>query len=55
MLHELILTIMPDCKLWYLEGKNEAGKQVGHPTIGYGNYTITNYGSRTRDFFRIGL
>ena len=54
-LHDLMLTLMPECKLWYFDGKNEAGKQVANPTIGYGNYTITYKDGSTRDFFRIGL
>jgi Domain of unknown function (DU1801) len=54
-LHILILQLMPKCKLWYFDGKNEDGKQVAHPTIGYGNYTITYKDGSTREFFRIGL
>ena len=54
-LHNLILKLMPECKQWYFDGKNEAGKQVAHPTIGYGNYTITYKDGSTREFFRIGL
>lgn len=54
-LHNLILQLMPKCKLWYFDGKNEDGKQVAHPTIGYGNYTITYKDGSTRAFFRIGL
>jgi hypothetical protein len=54
-LHNLILKVMPKCKQWYFDGKNEDGKQVAHPTIGYGNYTITYKDGSTREFFRIGL
>ncbi len=54
-LHNLILTLMPNCKQWYFDGKNGEGKQVAHPTIGYGNYIITYKDGSTRDFFRIGL
>ncbi len=54
-LHSLILQLMPKCKQWYFDGKNEDGKQVAHPTIGYGNYTITYKDGSTREFFRIGL
>lgn len=54
-LHILILQLMPECKQWYFDGKNEDGKQVAHPTIGYGNYTITYKDGSTREFFRIGL
>ena len=54
-LHILILQLMPECKQWYFDGKNEDGKQVAHPTIGYGNYTITYKDGSTKEFFRIGL
>jgi len=54
-LHILILRLMPKCKQWYFDGKNEDGKQVAHPTMGYGNYTITYKDGSTREFFRIGL
>lgn len=53
--HNLILQFMPECKQWYFDGTNEDGKQVAHPTIGYGNYTITYKNGSTREFFRIGL
>ncbi|HET8964345.1 MAG TPA: DUF1801 domain-containing protein [Chitinophagales bacterium] len=54
-LHKFILHLMPKCRLWYFDGKNEDGKQVAHPTIGYGNYTITYKDGSTREFFRIAL
>src|SRR4249919_570009 len=54
-LHNVILQLMPKCKQWYFDGKNEDGKQVAHPTVGYGNYTITYKDGSTREFFRIGL
>ena len=55
VLHDLILQLMPECKQWYFDGKNEDGKQVAHPTIGYGQYTITYKDGTSREFFRIGL
>src|SRR6188768_1682495 len=54
-LHNLILHLMPECKQWYFDGKNEDGKQVAHPTIGYGEYIITYKDGTVRAFFRIGL
>jgi hypothetical protein len=54
-LHNLILKLMPKCKQWYFDGKNEDGKQIAYPTIGYGNYTITYKDGSTREFFRIGV
>jgi hypothetical protein len=54
-LHNLILQMMPNCKQWYFDGKNEDGKQVAYPTVGYGKFTITYKDRSTREFFRIGL
>lgn len=54
-LHSFILQIMPECKLWFSNGKNEEGKVVANPTIGYGSYTI-NYASKpSKEYFQIGL
>lgn len=54
-LHELIISQFPNTKLWYLDGKNDEGKQISNPNIGYGEQTI-NYKDRTsRLFYKIGL
>jgi hypothetical protein len=39
-LHDIILQVMPACKLWFLNGKNSEGKTVSNPNIGYGLDTI---------------
>ena len=60
-LHQNILQVMPACKLWFLDGKDEKGKTVSNPNIGYGSHTIKNAGARTggrgktREFYQIGL
>lgn len=54
-LHLLILKTLPKCKLWFLDGKNDAGKTVSNPNIGYGFYTIKYTDGRTREFYQIGL
>jgi hypothetical protein len=54
-LHELALKTMPGCKLWFLDGKNEQGKVVSNPNIGYGSYTIKYADGSTREFYQIGL
>ena len=54
-LHQHILQILPGCKLWFDNGKNNENKTVSNPTIGYGSYTIKYADGRTRDFFQIGL
>ncbi|MEZ5428975.1 MAG: DUF1801 domain-containing protein [Pyrinomonadaceae bacterium] len=54
-LHRVILEIMPECKLWFLGGKNSEGKVVSNPNIGYGFYTIKYADGTTREFYQIGL
>lgn len=54
-LHAAILQTMPDCRLWFLDGRNEDGKIVANPNIGYG-FQIMNYADgTTREFYQIGL
>jgi len=54
-LHELILRISPTCKTWFLDGRNEEGKTVSNPNIGYGTQTIEYADGKTREFYQIGL
>ncbi len=54
-LHQLILQVLPACKLWFNDGKNDDGKIVSNPNIGYGFYTIQYADGTTREFYRIGL
>ena len=54
-LHGVILKVMPACKLWFLDGKNNEGKTVANPNIGYGFYTIKYTDGTTREFYQIGL
>ena len=54
-LHRLIVQVMPKCKLWFLDGKDDKGKIVSNPNIGYGSYTIKYADGTTREFYQIGL
>jgi len=54
-LNDLILRVKPDAKPWFLDGKNEEGKVVSNPNIGYGSYTMRLAGGKTREFYQIGL
>src|ERR1700759_796453 len=53
-LHDIILGLMPDCKLWFLDGKDESGRTVSNPNIGYGTQTMKYADGRTREFYQIG-
>jgi hypothetical protein len=54
-LHQMILASMPACKLWFLDGKDEKGKTVSNPNIGYGSQTIKYANGKTREFYQIGI
>ncbi|MFZ0303300.1 MAG: DUF1801 domain-containing protein [Terracidiphilus sp.] len=54
-LHHIILALMPTCKLWFLDGKDEKGKTVSNPNIGYGSQTIQYANGKTREFYQIGI
>lgn len=54
-LHQLILNIMPGCKLWFFDGLNEEKKIISNPNIGYGQHTFIYAKGNTRDFYKIGI
>ena len=54
-LHRAILAIMPKGKLWFLDGRDETGKIVSNPNIGYGTQTRTYANGKTKEFYQIGL
>ncbi|KMQ62381.1 hypothetical protein ACM40_08780 [Chryseobacterium sp. BLS98] len=54
-LHRIILEINPTCQLWFLDGKDDEGRTVSNPNIGYGHHIIQYAGGKTRAFYQIGL
>ncbi len=54
-LHAHMLSEFAGCRLWFNDGRNEAGKVVANPNIGYGAHTITYADGTSREFYRIGL
>src|ERR1700733_5672421 len=54
-IHHTILALMAACKLWFLDGKDEKGKTVSNPNIGYGSQTMKYANGKTREFYQIGL
>ena len=55
VLHGRVLDVKPKCKLWFLDGKNDEGKIVSNPNIGYGSYIMKYTDGSTREFYQIGL
>jgi hypothetical protein len=54
-LHGIMLKLMPECRLWFLDGKDDKGKTVSNPNIGYGFQTIKYTDGKARDFYQIGI
>lgn len=54
-LHRRILEISPGAKLWFLDGRNDEGRIVSNPNIGYGSQAIGYANGDSREFYKIGL
>ena len=54
-LHRITLQVLPECKLWFFDGKNSENKTASNPNIGYGFHTITYANGETREWFQIGI
>ncbi len=46
---------MPDCQLWFLDGKDANGKVVTNPNIGYGHQIMNYADGSSRAFYQIGI
>lgn len=55
LLHQVIQDLMPDKRLWFLNGRDSENKIVSNPNIGYGVQTIKYTDGKTREFYQIGL
>ncbi|NQE61851.1 DUF1801 domain-containing protein [Caulobacter sp. RHG1] len=54
-LHQRILEISPDARLWFLDGRDDSGKVVSNPSIGYGEVALDYANGTSRTFYRVGL
>jgi hypothetical protein len=54
-LHKLILGLLPNGRLWFLDGKDETGKMVSNPNAGYGLQILKYAGGTTKEFYQIGF
>lgn len=53
-LDSIIMEINPNCKLWFLDGKNSENKVVSNPNIGYGLTHIKYTNGNSKEFYQIG-
>jgi len=54
-LHALFRAVAPSAKLWLHDGRDESGKVVANPSVGYGSYLIRYADGKTKEFYRVGL
>ena len=54
-LHHIVMGLLPGGKLWFLDGKDEKGKTISNPNIGYGSQTIKYADGKTKEFYQIGI
>jgi len=54
-LHRNMLKLMPKARLWFLDGKDEKGKVVSNPNIGYGVRNIRYADGKSKEFYQIGI
>lgn len=55
LLHETIRSLSPEAKLWFLDGKDETGKVVSNPSIGYGSLEKVYANGKSREFYQVGI
>lgn len=54
-LHQHILQMLPKSRLWFVDGKDDKGKIVSNPQIGYGLRTKQYADGKTKEFYQIGI
>lgn len=54
-LHGAILEMDPGCKLWFLDGRDESGKVVSNPNIGYGTLSKKYADGKIKAFYQAGI
>lgn len=54
-MHFRILKEFPGINLRFLDGKNEAGKVVSNPNIGYGSTLINYSDGSSKEFYQFGI
>jgi hypothetical protein len=54
-LHRIIRDLIPKGRVWFMDGKDDSGKTVSNPNIGYGTQTLKYANGNTREFYQIGI
>ena len=54
-LHAIVRELLPNGRVWFLDGKDKTGKTVTNPNIGYGSQMMSYADGSTREFYQIGI
>lgn len=54
-LHERILALLPGVRLWFHDGKDDTGKVISNPNIGYGFHTFIQAKGKRLDWFKASI
>lgn len=54
-LHRQIIQWMSPTRVWFLDGKDDKGKVIANPNIGYGQCQLTSKSGVSRMFYQIGI
>jgi len=54
-LDRMIRRLMPMGRLWFLDGKDQSGRTISNPNIGYGLQTQKYADGSSRAFYQIGM
>lgn len=55
ILHQRLLQMLPNGRLWFLDGKDTTGKVVSNPNIGYGQFRMFYKDGSSKEFYQIGI
>ncbi|MBA9074824.1 hypothetical protein GGR22_002997 [Flavobacterium gossypii] len=55
MLHQHMLQLLPNSKLWFLDGTDATGKVIANPNIGYGQFMMCHKDGSFKEFYQIGI
>lgn len=53
--HQNILEKYPNCRIWFLDGKDASGKVISNPNMGYGTITLPTKTNVNREFYKFGI
>jgi len=54
-LNPIILEVMPECRFWFIDSKDDAGRTVSDPSIRYGTQTMKYANGKSREIYLIGI